>query len=71
MGPAGIESESLLRESKPHTMLISPPCFMHSCIEVLVELNPISFIGEFPGSPVVKTGCFHCRGPGFSLWLGN
>ena len=26
---------------------------------------------EFPGSPVVRTLSFHCRGPGFYLWLGN
>ena len=29
------------------------------------------YIGEFPGSPVVKTRHFHCRGPGFNLWLWN
>ena len=27
--------------------------------------------GVFPGSPVVKTSCFHCRGCGFDSWLGN
>ena len=26
---------------------------------------------EFPGSPVVMTPCFHCRGHGFSPWLEN
>ena len=26
---------------------------------------------EFPGSPVVRTPCFHCRGPGFDPWSGN
>ena len=25
--------------------------------------RPIRPVGEFPGSPVVKTPCFHCRGP--------
>ena len=25
----------------------------------------------FPGGPVVKTLCFHCRGHGFSPWSGN
>ena len=26
---------------------------------------------EFPGGPVVRTPCFHCRGHGFDPWLGN
>lgn len=26
---------------------------------------------EFPGSPVVKTWCFHCCGPGFDPWWVN
>ena len=25
---------------------------------------------EFPGSPLVKTPRFHCRGSGFSPWKG-
>ena len=25
---------------------------------------------DFPGVPVVKTVCFHCRGHGFDPWLG-
>ena len=25
---------------------------------------------DFPGGPVVRTPCFHCRGPRFDLWLG-
>ena len=28
-------------------------------------------IRDFPGGPVVKTLCFHCRGQGFDPWLGN
>ena len=27
--------------------------------------------GDFPGSPVVRTSHFHCRGPGFDPWSGN
>ena len=27
--------------------------------------------GEFLGSPVVRTPCFHCRTHRFNLWLGN
>ena len=26
---------------------------------------------DFPGGPVVKTLCFHCRGRGFDPWLGK
>ena len=26
---------------------------------------------DFPGSPVVRTQHFHCRGPGFNPWSGN
>ena len=26
---------------------------------------------ELPGSPVVKTPCFHCKGCGFDPWLGK
>ena len=25
----------------------------------------------FPGAPVVRTPCFHCRGPGFDPWSGS
>ena len=33
----------------------------------------IKYIGfrGFPGSPVVRTGHFHCQGLGFDPWLGN
>ena len=27
--------------------------------------------GELLGSPVVRTSCFHCHGPGFNLWMGD
>ena len=27
--------------------------------------------GDFPGSPVVKTPCFHCRGHRLDPWSGN
>ena len=26
---------------------------------------------DFPDSPMVKTPCSHCRGPGLDPWLGN
>ena len=28
-------------------------------------------VRDFPGSPVVKTPCFHCRGRRFDPWVGN
>ena len=28
-------------------------------------------VREFPGGPVVRTLCFHCRGHRFEPWLGN
>ena len=44
-------------------------------------LNPIYLKGnvlvllksswDFPGGPVGRTPCFHCRGHGFYPWLGN
>ena len=27
--------------------------------------------GDFPGGPVVRTLCFHCRGHRFDPWSGN
>ena len=26
---------------------------------------------DFPGGPVIRTACFHCRGNRFDPWLGN
>ena len=31
----------------------------------------LRLLREFPGSPVVRTPCFHCRGPGFDPWSGK
>ena len=28
-------------------------------------------LGDFPGSPVVKTLSFQCKGQGFNPWLAN
>ena len=33
-----------------------------------VEKN---LVGDFAGSLVVRTLCFHCRGHQFDPWLGN
>ena len=32
---------------------------------------PRVLVGEFPGSSVLRTQCFHCHGPKFNPWLGN
>ena len=40
---------------------VSDPIFHHS--------KPSH--GEFPGDPVVRTPCCHCKGPEFKPWLGN
>ena len=34
-------------------------------------LKMYSFSKHFPGCPVVKTRCLHCRGHEFHLWSGN
>ena len=33
--------------------------------------NKNKHIWDFPGSPVVKTPRFHCRGHGLAPWSGN
>ena len=30
-----------------------------------------NYSGDFPGGPVVKTPCFHCRGRRLDPWLGS
>ena len=37
-------------------------------VEVVRRVK-ISTHGGFPGDPVVRIPCFHCRGPKFDLWL--
>ena len=58
--------------------LIYPNLFIHSYPRVgnskdllLLLCIQNEIMGEFPGSPVVRTLFFHCRGPGFNPWLGN
>ena len=36
-----------------------------------LSLLEIRSFGGFPGGPVVKTPCVHCRGHGFYPWSGN
>ena len=44
-------------------------------MEILRLKNTITkilkFNEEFPCSPVVRTPCSHCRGPGFDPWSGG
>ena len=44
-----------------------PPGSPETTEEALSELDD----GNFPGSPVVQTLHFHCRGHGFEPWLGK
>ena len=42
--------------------------------KIFVSIRPVSkyrHLREFPGGPVVKTLCFHCRDHGFDPWLRN
>ena len=39
--------------------------------KLLNTLLGINMSWDFLDGPVVKTLCFHCRGPGFHLWLGS
>ena len=36
--------------------------------DFLVGLLKVIICGEFPGSPVVRTLCSHCKWHGFDLW---
>ena len=36
-----------------------------------VTLGKRETFQHFPGGPVVKNPCFHCRGHGFDPWSGN
>ena len=40
-------------------------------VSLLTQSSSAINLGVFPGGPVVKTLCFHCRGHRFSLWLGH
>ena len=40
-------------------------------IFICLILNEKITFWEFPGSPVVRTLCSKCRGPGSDPWLGN
>ena len=50
---------------------------LHALLEVLQLRSKGIFclngnhLGDLPGSPVVRTPCFHCRQNGFDPWSGN
>ena len=48
--------------------ILNPVFSFHSTVEIRVLQ---SHSGEFSGSPVVRTQCFHCHGPRFTPWSGN
>ena len=46
------------------------------CMKCYLEIIRLNFCSikpfwEFPGGPVVRTPCFHYRGPGLDPWSGN
>ena len=61
----GTEPESLALAGRFFTT--EPPGSPETTEEALSELDD----GNFPGSPVVQTLHFHCRGHGFEPWLGK
>ena len=45
---------------------------IHKSINVIHHINKRKDRNQdFPGGPVVKTLCFHCRGHGYKPWSGN
>ena len=67
-----------MRRSQYHFCAISPPpkkkvCILNFMIKKQQKKPQLRtfYLGEFPGSPVVRTPHSHCRGPGFDPWLGN
>ena len=49
--------------------MAGPQIVAHMC-RTLWILNR-TLIRDFPGSPVIRTPCFHCQGWGFNPWSGN
>ena len=48
-------------------------CSLHiDIVKIIIIIIIIIIIAwDFPGSPVAKTLCSQCRGPGFHLWSGT
>ena len=43
----------------------------HKIAQTKVEPEKRKKQEDFPGGPVLKTPCFHCRGRGFDPWSGS
>ena len=82
--PAGSEPEASPPATSPvplHLPRSVPPCFpMQGCVcrawggstwHRCSRAPPRKPAGDFPGCPVGKTLCLHCRGYRFHPWLGN
>ena len=48
--------------------ITTPSCLGEAKGGLLVQLSNVYVGRDFPGGPVVKTLCFHCRG--FDPWSG-
>ena len=47
-------------------------CSLHTdIVKIIIIIIIIIIAWDFPGSPVAKTLCSQCRGPGFHLWSGT
>ena len=44
---------------------------IHGFFSIIIFFFNNKYYGDFPGSPVVKTSCHHCRGCRFNPWSGN
>ena len=83
--PLSFHDAILRAESEPDTdpsgeatavnQVNQDPCPMDLSLRwarpVTSKVNKQYICWEFPGGPVVRTLCFHCRGYGFHPWLGN
>ena len=44
------------------------PAFNYFKFKIFLILKRKKVVWDFPGSPVVRTPCFYCRGHGFEPW---
>ena len=66
----GAAEESDMTATKQQQLLDSMP---YICAIYKDQQDSFPTHGQFiiAGGPVVRTLCFHCRGHGSNLWLGN
>ena len=55
-------------EDRSQVFILWVPSLRGCCGLTQTTLYKISYRGQFPGSPVVKTLCSHCRRYGFNPW---